>query len=370
MHKNHIFVWRGDYYDGHLWYVTQKDGLLVKINVGTGQIDYVLSLQLPVPEEEHTYHQVVSLGGGEFLVVPGVGNRILRVDTKDGSQVAYDFPNSDRQPNSRSKFTGHIKYNDSIYCFPGNMNYILGIDYKKMELSCQSDVIEELDRIHGKKLDIYFGWGTILKDNIVYAVGGEHNYLLEMNLDTRQYKLSRLENEAGVTGFAGIALSGKTILLTNSKRSVIQYDVQTKKKVKRIDTANKYIWLRECKEDVLLIPTYKDCYAFYNVVREDIREIPYQECTHFIDEKSIELDPKDVIETEKNIYVLSRFGNALVAVDKESSQIDFVPLRFGRSMFQYLHKTQKNVIEEKLTDFISMSLQDFIELSVLENTEK
>lgn len=367
---NHIRVWRGDYYDGYLWYPADEDGLLLKINVETGEVDYALAMLMPEKGLKHAYHQIVSTGDGVLWAIPGIGNRILRIDLKSGEQELIDFPDSDRQINLASKFTGCIKHEDKIFCFPGNMNYIMEIDTTTREICGYKSVIEDSDNRLGRGMQNYFSWGTFGVGNVVYASGLFCNYFLEMNLDTKEYQLTELKNEIDVCGFQGIAIHENKLYTANKKGHVRVYDLESKAFLKQLDTEKKYRMLCGCEEGILLVPDGTDNYAFYHVGTGEIKEKVYPEAHKFANVSENAVLVKDVIEYGSNYYITCPYSNMTVVVNMESGEISFIPLylKSGTELTKYLLEQNGAVVRENVQLFCTncTNLKSFI-CSVTEN---
>lgn len=367
MNDNYIHVWRGDYCNGHLFYSTQEEQLLVKINIETGRVELVCALQTMNCDKKHNYHQIVSIKEDELLAIPSMGNRILSMNLSSGEQVLYDFRDSEMQLNQVGKFTSCIKYRDKVFCFPGSANFILEIDSKTMAFTYHEEVIRDIDRIQGRKVQAYFGWGTIKYDNIVYAVGLKHNLLLEMNLDTKEYKITELSNEEGVCGFRGIALYNNQLYISNRKFRIRIFDLQSKEFIKQVNTTNEYLMLRECKKGVLLIPAKSDKYAFYTK-NNQIEEVMYPTENCYIDIGNKNILVKDVVESERKYYIISAYDNMMVIVDKETGEARFLPLQYGKSMMSYLYQYGGNMFKEKalISNLIRVGLGEFIDYIILD----
>ena len=364
MQNNFVYVWRGDYSDGYLWYITHESGILIRIDVETGQVDYVQSLIKCGDAKGHIYHQLVCAEKNVFWAIPGMGDRLLQIDLLNNEQLAYDFPESEPQPNQVSKFTGCIKYGEKIFCFPGNAEYILSIDCRTGESECNRSVTNAIDDIQGEKLYSYFSWGTVREGNMVYAVGLKHNLLLELNLDTNEYRLTNLMNEEGVCGYRGVTVFNNLIFVTNRFFQVRIYNALTKQFIKRLETPNSYLMLRQYKDGVLLVPAKDAKYAFYDVKNDTINEVEYPlECQYiYKDEKK--MLAKDIIETNDKYFIVSAFCNTLIIIDKNTKEVEFKEMFYGKSLLDFLLGAGNGVLQEgkNIVDFMKMDLEDFVSL--------
>ena len=365
MIHNHIRIWRGDYYDGYLWYPADEDGLLLKINVDTGEVDYALTMLMPEPGLKHTYHQIVATGDGILWAIPGWGNRILRIDLKSGEQELIDFPDSDRQVNYYSKFTGCIKKGDKIFCFPGNMNYILEIDAITEEIQSHKSVVKESDNRQGRRMQNYFSWGTFREGEMVYAIGLLCNSFLEMNLVTKEYQLTALKNEKDAYGFDGVAIHGNKIYAVNKNGHVMVYDLQSKEFQAQLSGEKQYRFLCGCKEGVMLIPRSAEAYAFYHGETKEIKEIEYPK-GHRLAEGMGHPLVRDVVTTEEFYFVTSLYCNMTAKICRKTGDILFLPLqmRDRKRLIELFSKNNSGIHREDVELFGNscMDLESFLGL--------
>jgi len=350
--------------DNDIWFVSSPYNSLCKMDVNTGKVDIIKTIDNNLLGELQ-YRDVVKINN-EIILQPSNAQSIVSYNMKNDKIKRIEFNSA----MSWGNFSGMIKYNNDLFMKPSRYPTILQYNIESGTCWYHYEPILELIQ-YVNNYGFIFGRGAYVNNNIMLMPLINTNKVLEFNMDNYNYKL----HEVGSKGcnYNGIEFDGKDYWLIPYESSyIVKWNYETGEYTEYNNypagfktDANKYMrqycyftQIVNCGKFMLAFPLHANMIVKIDIATGEMSEFK-------LDVAYNEGERKNCYYSEQSNYyfaqkfddntviALTSYDNTLLFIDIHTGKTRKMPVRIDEEDLKSLSESMRCIQEEYNDDYIA-----------------
>lgn len=349
------------YYNNALWCMGAKGNKLYKIDINTGEVEYIYSFS-KLEEKPRQIFKILEYNG-KLILLPGYSKYIITYDVNSNEEKYYKYQCIDNLE-SFYRFGTFIIREDSLFLFPGCMKYILKINLENMHLEYLYEPIKYYESIYDKKQNIICSDRGVSKDNKIYVPCYAENAVICLNIDNNLFEIIQIkggQNEK--KGFRDIIVCDNEIFLLDFSGNLLKWDFNLKESIVLMKSAGRIYRCMEKHENIIwLIPGDDKEICFYDLKKGIIQEINYPlEHKFVIYSSKGGITFNDINRNGNEVYITPRCNNMILILNLDKMILKGKKLFLGRRIKNLLKsELNENIRSNKIMNESDYGLEEYI----------
>lgn len=206
--------------DGYLWTSAENENGIYRIDLVTGNAEWMTCFLSEGITEKNLYRKVVRFG--EFLFfVPWRAKHIIRYSLLTGEQKILKTKYNEKFGDP--KFSEVMVFNNCLYLFPARLPGIVCLDMNTLEMTYDEEISIILQRITDKYAIFFNG---IRQENMALVVSRKGNYVVSYDMLTNKGCLIQIDESS--SELVDIASGNGSLYFLNALGEVIRWNQEKK----------------------------------------------------------------------------------------------------------------------------------------------
>lgn len=330
--------------NNRMWFTNSDDAEIYEVNTITGIVEKVIE------NKEKSFRAIYGCCKyqNKLIFLPGLKQKITIIDIETGKDEYVNYPLNKMY---WCDYYTNIVYKSQLFCFPLLANCIEIINMadftiQKLDIFCpvENKKIQYIKRVVQINQKVFLPCENI-------------PYILQFDLDSKQYKWISLEKNISCSGFIDIALFNEKVYLLSKENILLEtvYNFEgTISILAHISKPCNYIIPTE--EQVILLPQNGE--NIYSFKDRNIYEVEVKNIDYYNSKLKKQINFSDIAEDNNYIYAIPRCGIKCLKINKKNGNITELEIKCSDELFCFIKNKLK---KDKLIEEGIFSLKNFID---------
>ena len=205
-----------------IWFPDEKYNGLFRFNLSKKTMEFVAEFSKEDIGKSHRFYAAIQ-HNNSVIFAPYVSNNLMIYDTEEKKLSSISL---DGFTEKCMKVTAMSVYEDKLFCFGGMESLMAQIDLKTYQVTYQSELYEEMERIYGKSSEVSFLRDCYTIEDRVFLPSCRYNMVCEYCMSDGTYIFHTVGKKED--GFSGIVPYGDAFyLIPRQAGDLIEWNPKT-----------------------------------------------------------------------------------------------------------------------------------------------